>query len=346
MTWWMRRGCSTLPTSLLAVRQESSSPSVLLGSDFVNRTPTILDDFRRFDNDIIPLRMMGIPKRLPFKSIHLGVGCHAPTTHQRNQISGATQWACSVHLPRSGSGTNRMSYNRIHQENDGKFEAIKPMALEPELSFKLEVGGTSLTDLRIMDLGLTRCVLQTRRTSDRPNLSLHPNPGIDLKSPRLLSHPHLRNKPHPSGHRERSLSCEISRRKRRKEKVRRHNTNAMRSVLKRSQEIPLCRMTQTERAENMGLRHAGQEEKPRLSSPHHILARKCLKALQRVIESETNETELGSPARRQSSIAAPDIEVSRGKGSRSGSSDVLDHKPDERKSVARVTALWVTFAMV
>ena len=41
-------------------------------------------------------------------------------------------------------------------------------------------------------------------------------------------------------------------------------------------------------------------------------------------ENEANEKELTSMARRQSSIAAPDIE--RSKGSRSGSSDALDHK--------------------
>lgn len=51
----------------------SLSTAVLFGNDFLDRNPTLLDDFWKFDNGVFPLRMMGIPEWLPFKVMREGI---------------------------------------------------------------------------------------------------------------------------------------------------------------------------------------------------------------------------------------------------------------------------------
>lgn len=46
---------------------------VLYGKDFLERNPTFLEDFWRFDNDLFPLLMVGIPTWAPFKMMREGL---------------------------------------------------------------------------------------------------------------------------------------------------------------------------------------------------------------------------------------------------------------------------------
>jgi hypothetical protein len=40
---------------------------LLYGKDFLNRCPRLIEDFWKFDNDLFPLLMIGMPEWLPFK---------------------------------------------------------------------------------------------------------------------------------------------------------------------------------------------------------------------------------------------------------------------------------------
>jgi hypothetical protein len=46
---------------------------LLYGQDFLDRYPQLLDDFWKFDNDIFPLLMIGIPSWAPFKIMKEGL---------------------------------------------------------------------------------------------------------------------------------------------------------------------------------------------------------------------------------------------------------------------------------
>lgn len=46
---------------------------VLYGKDFLERNPNLLEDFWRFDNDLFPLLMIGIPQWAPFKMMKEGL---------------------------------------------------------------------------------------------------------------------------------------------------------------------------------------------------------------------------------------------------------------------------------
>jgi hypothetical protein len=46
---------------------------VLYGSDFLNRNPQLLDDFWKFDNELFPLLVVGIPEWMPFKMMKDGL---------------------------------------------------------------------------------------------------------------------------------------------------------------------------------------------------------------------------------------------------------------------------------
>ncbi|KAK9774375.1 putative Cytochrome P450 [Seiridium cardinale] len=46
---------------------------VLYGKDFLQRNPNLLEDFWRFDNDLFPLLIVGLPTWLPFKFVREGL---------------------------------------------------------------------------------------------------------------------------------------------------------------------------------------------------------------------------------------------------------------------------------
>jgi hypothetical protein len=46
---------------------------LLYGKDFLSRCPRLIDDFWKFDNDLFPLLMIGIPAWLPFKAMKEGL---------------------------------------------------------------------------------------------------------------------------------------------------------------------------------------------------------------------------------------------------------------------------------
>ncbi|CAM1508996.1 Fc.00g027350.m01.CDS01 [Cosmosporella sp. VM-42] len=46
---------------------------LLYGKDFLDRYPQLLDDFWKFDNDLFPLLMIGIPSWAPFKTVKEGL---------------------------------------------------------------------------------------------------------------------------------------------------------------------------------------------------------------------------------------------------------------------------------
>jgi hypothetical protein len=50
---------------------------VIYGQDYMDRYPGLLDDFWKFDNDLIPLVMIGLPTWLPLKIIRDGVAARA-----------------------------------------------------------------------------------------------------------------------------------------------------------------------------------------------------------------------------------------------------------------------------
>jgi cytochrome P450 len=49
----------------------------MYGRDFLERNPTVLDDLWKFDNDLFPLMMVGIPQWAPFKVIKDGVAARS-----------------------------------------------------------------------------------------------------------------------------------------------------------------------------------------------------------------------------------------------------------------------------
>lgn len=50
---------------------------VLYGSDFLRRNPTVLEDLWRFDNDLFPMLMVGVPSWLPTRAIKDGMASRA-----------------------------------------------------------------------------------------------------------------------------------------------------------------------------------------------------------------------------------------------------------------------------
>lgn len=46
---------------------------LLYGSDFLKRNPRLIDDFWTFDNNVFPLRMLGIPTWFPMKAMREGI---------------------------------------------------------------------------------------------------------------------------------------------------------------------------------------------------------------------------------------------------------------------------------
>lgn len=50
---------------------------LLYGKDFLDRYPQLLDDFWKFDNDLFPLLMIGIPQWAPFKIVKEGPAARA-----------------------------------------------------------------------------------------------------------------------------------------------------------------------------------------------------------------------------------------------------------------------------
>ncbi|KAI1851402.1 hypothetical protein JX265_000364 [Neoarthrinium moseri] len=53
---------------------------VLYGKDFLERNPQFLDDFWRFDNDLFPLLMVGVPPWIPLKIIQDGIASRSRMT--------------------------------------------------------------------------------------------------------------------------------------------------------------------------------------------------------------------------------------------------------------------------
>lgn len=50
---------------------------LLYGSDFLRRHPRLIDDFWKFDNDVFPLRMIGVPEWAPIKAMREGIAARA-----------------------------------------------------------------------------------------------------------------------------------------------------------------------------------------------------------------------------------------------------------------------------
>lgn len=46
---------------------------LLYGSDFLKRNPQLIDDFWKFDNNVFPLRMLGLPEWTPIKAMREGI---------------------------------------------------------------------------------------------------------------------------------------------------------------------------------------------------------------------------------------------------------------------------------
>ena len=63
---------------------------LLYGHDFLERYPQLLDDFWKFDNDIFPLLMIGIPPWAPFKVMKEGRNSCTVTFAQRNSCALST----------------------------------------------------------------------------------------------------------------------------------------------------------------------------------------------------------------------------------------------------------------
>ncbi|KAI9669436.1 MAG: hypothetical protein M1831_000473 [Alyxoria varia] len=59
---------------------------LLYGRDFLNRYPTLLDDFWKFDNDVFPLLMIGIPPWAPFKIMKEGVAARSRLAAQMDAL--------------------------------------------------------------------------------------------------------------------------------------------------------------------------------------------------------------------------------------------------------------------
>ncbi|KAF4541790.1 Cytochrome p450 [Lasiodiplodia theobromae] len=50
---------------------------LLYGSDFLKRNPQLIDDFWKFDGEVFPLRMIGIPEWAPIKSLQEGLAARS-----------------------------------------------------------------------------------------------------------------------------------------------------------------------------------------------------------------------------------------------------------------------------
>ena len=55
---------------------------LLYGKDFLNRYSSLLEDFWKFDNDLFPMLMIGVPKWAPFKMIREGVAAQSRILHE------------------------------------------------------------------------------------------------------------------------------------------------------------------------------------------------------------------------------------------------------------------------
>lgn len=53
---------------------------LLYGRDFLDRYPQLLDDFWKFDNDLFPLLMVGVPPWVPFKAMKEGLAARTRLT--------------------------------------------------------------------------------------------------------------------------------------------------------------------------------------------------------------------------------------------------------------------------
>lgn len=59
---------------------------LLYGQDFLDRYPQLLEDFWRFDNDLFPLLIIGIPKWAPFKKMKEGLAARARLNDQMEAL--------------------------------------------------------------------------------------------------------------------------------------------------------------------------------------------------------------------------------------------------------------------
>ena len=59
---------------------------LLYGQDFLNRYSTLLDDFWKFDNDVIPLLMIGIPTWAPLRIVKEGVTARSRLLDQMDAL--------------------------------------------------------------------------------------------------------------------------------------------------------------------------------------------------------------------------------------------------------------------
>ena len=59
---------------------------LLYGQDFLNRYPQLLDDFWKFDNDIFPLLMIGIPSWAPFRIMREGLAARSRLSDEMDAL--------------------------------------------------------------------------------------------------------------------------------------------------------------------------------------------------------------------------------------------------------------------
>ena len=59
---------------------------LLYGKDFLERYPQLLDDFWKFDNDIFPLMMIGIPAWAPFKIVKEGIAARSRLANEMEAL--------------------------------------------------------------------------------------------------------------------------------------------------------------------------------------------------------------------------------------------------------------------
>ncbi|KAF1945303.1 putative cholesterol 7-alpha-monooxygenase [Clathrospora elynae] len=61
--------------------------SQLFGKDFLDRYPALLEDFWKFDNDLFPLLVTGIPSWAPFKTIKYGMAARTRPIHELEALN-------------------------------------------------------------------------------------------------------------------------------------------------------------------------------------------------------------------------------------------------------------------
>lgn len=59
---------------------------LLYGKDFLDRYVQILDDFWKFDNDVFPLLMIGVPRWAPFKMMKEGLAARSRLAHEMEAL--------------------------------------------------------------------------------------------------------------------------------------------------------------------------------------------------------------------------------------------------------------------